>query len=62
MLYIKMQFYFILVFVVCRKGNDSQLAVKFYEEKFKQLNVIFQDIKGGLYAWQKNVDKSFPLY
>ncbi|CAD5118831.1 DgyrCDS7509 [Dimorphilus gyrociliatus] len=50
------------VFVVCRKGNDSQIAVKFFQEKLTSLGICFQDIRGGLYAWQKSVDQSLPLY
>jgi adenylyltransferase/sulfurtransferase len=52
------------VFVVCRRGNDSQLSVK----KMKQLGVDYGgkrfvgDIRGGLEAWRKSVDGDFPDY
>lgn len=47
------------VFVVCRRGNDSQLAVRHLAEK---LNVISRDLKGGLHAWTRWIDKDFPIY
>ncbi|KAH7086402.1 hypothetical protein FB567DRAFT_527861 [Paraphoma chrysanthemicola] len=52
------------VFVVCRLGNDSQLTVR----KMKELGLDFGgrrfigDIRGGLQAWRKTVDKEFPEY
>lgn len=52
------------IFVVCRLGNDSQLSVK----KMKGLGLDFGgkrfigDIRGGLQAWRKSVDKEFPEY
>lgn len=50
------------VIVVCRRGNDSQLATQKLKEKFKNLNVDIKDIKGGLLGWTKTVDKNFPVY
>lgn len=47
------------VFVVCRRGNDSQLAVRHLSEK---LNVKAKDLIGGLHAWTRNVDENFPIY
>lgn len=46
------------VYVVCRYGNDSQNAV----EKLQKLGIPSKDIKGGLYAWSKDVDGEFPVY
>jgi adenylyltransferase/sulfurtransferase len=52
------------IFVVCRRGNDSQLSVK----KMKELGLDFGgkrfigDIRGGLEAWRKSVDAQFPDY
>jgi adenylyltransferase/sulfurtransferase len=52
------------VYVVCRLGNDSQIAVK----KFKELGLDnggrtwVGDIRGGLRAWREDVDRSFPEY
>ncbi|QDS70616.1 hypothetical protein FKW77_000504 [Venturia effusa] len=52
------------VYVVCRLGNDSQVAVK----KLKDLGLDnggktwVGDISGGLRAWREQVDGSFPKY
>lgn len=48
-----------LVFVVCRRGNDSQLAVRHLAEK---LNLKSRDLIGGLHAWARLVDNNFPVY
>ncbi|KAL5119774.1 hypothetical protein ACEQ8H_002380 [Pleosporales sp. CAS-2024a] len=52
------------MFVVCRRGNDSQLSVR----KMKEYGLDYGgkrfigDIRGGLEAWRKTVDKDFPEY
>lgn len=47
------------VFVVCRRGNDSQLAVRHLAER---LNIKSRDLIGGLHAWTRCIDKDFPIY
>ncbi|KAI9278210.1 adenylyltransferase [Phascolomyces articulosus] len=47
------------VYVVCRLGNDSQLAVQMLQ-KNGIMNV--RDIAGGLYKWATDIDTSFPIY
>lgn len=49
-----------LVFVVCRRGNDSQKAVIEIEKQLK--GVIIKDIVGGLHAWAREIDPDFPVY
>lgn len=50
--------------VVCRLGNDSQIAVR----KFKELgldeggSIWVGDVKGGLKSWREEVDPTFPDY
>jgi len=50
------------IYVVCRLGNDSQLAVR----KMKTLKLdadgdrFIADVKGGLRAWKEEVDPSWP--
>ncbi|CAL5046282.1 unnamed protein product [Urochloa decumbens] len=45
--------------VLCRRGNDSQIAVKLLHEKgFASA----KDIIGGLQAWGRDVDPDFPVY
>lgn len=45
---------------MCRRGNDSQKAVIELEKKFPNRGI--KDIIGGLHAWAKEVDNSFPIY
>lgn len=52
------------VYVVCRLGNDSQVAVR----KLKELGLdhggkrFIGDIEGGLHAWRRQVDPEWPEY
>lgn len=48
------------IIVVCRKGNDSQIAVQHMCNKFPSHTI--RDIVGGLYAWHYRIDKNFPIY
>ncbi|XP_022333383.2 adenylyltransferase and sulfurtransferase MOCS3-like [Crassostrea virginica] len=50
------------VYVVCRRGNDSQIAVQKLKNHFKSDSIQFKDITGGLHAWAKHVDTNFPVY
>lgn len=49
------------IFVVCHRGNDSQLAAKELDEKLGG-NMIIRDVVGGLEAWAKRIDPEFPIY
>ncbi|KAK7300027.1 hypothetical protein RJT34_10858 [Clitoria ternatea] len=47
------------LYVVCRRGNDSQRAVQLLHKKgFTSA----KDIVGGLESWTHNVDPEFPTY
>lgn len=58
-------------YVVCRLGNDSQLAVDALRsvcsagakqaQDETALSVI-KDLRGGLKAWAKEGDDTFPVY
>ncbi|KAI8969851.1 hypothetical protein BD414DRAFT_253186 [Trametes punicea] len=48
------------VYVVCRLGNDSQLAVDALNEAGTRS--LVKDLVGGLRAWAKEVDSNFPIY
>ncbi|GFR88574.1 adenylyltransferase and sulfurtransferase MOCS3 [Elysia marginata] len=61
------------VVCVCRRGNDSQLVVRRLQEELKiqiscgelskgQQDIKLVDIKGGLHAWARHVDREFPIY
>lgn len=47
-------------YVICRRGNDSQKAVKILQKHFNDFS--WYDIVGGLYAWHNEIDSAFPLY
>ena len=53
------------VFVICHRGNNSQLAVNALQARFGRnddLSVRFRDIVGGIDAWSREIDASFPQY
>lgn len=50
------------VYVVCRRGNDSQKAVLKLEKALQDQNVVVRDLEGGLHAWARKVDSDFPIY
>ncbi|XP_028800339.1 adenylyltransferase and sulfurtransferase MOCS3 [Neltuma alba] len=47
------------LYVVCRRGNDSQLAVQYLQ---KMGFASAKDIMGGLESWSKDVDPNFASY
>lgn len=49
------------VYVVCRLGNDSQIAVDALRGVAGKATVV-KDVIGGLRAWSKHVDPNFPVY
>ncbi|KAK7023856.1 adenylyltransferase [Favolaschia claudopus] len=49
------------IFVVCRLGNDSQIAASSLREK-KGDDVVVRDVIGGLKAWTRHIDPNFPVY
>lgn len=51
-----------LVYVVCRRGNDSQIAAKTLLEETKDCDAKIFDIIGGLHAWTNQIDNNFPKY
>ncbi|KAJ1509342.1 Urmylation protein [Coelomomyces lativittatus] len=46
------------LYIVCRKGNDSQLAVV----QLLTHGIECKDIEGGLEAWAEHIDPEFPIY
>ncbi|KAG0724014.1 Adenylyltransferase and sulfurtransferase MOCS3 [Chionoecetes opilio] len=50
------------VFCVCRRGNDSQLAVRKLESCLSPVQCQVKDIVGGLMAWAHKIDSSVPVY
>jgi adenylyltransferase/sulfurtransferase len=47
-------------YVVCRLGNDSQLAAEALRSSSQSGSV--KDLLGGLVGWAENVDPAFPVY
>jgi len=47
-------------YIVCRLGNDSRIAV----EALRTVGLIgvIKDLVGGLRAWTREVDETFPVY
>nr|XP_045585447.1 adenylyltransferase and sulfurtransferase MOCS3-like [Procambarus clarkii]XP_045585449.1 adenylyltransferase and sulfurtransferase MOCS3-like [Procambarus clarkii]XP_045585450.1 adenylyltransferase and sulfurtransferase MOCS3-like [Procambarus clarkii] len=50
------------IYCVCRRGNDSQLAVQQLQSVFTQQEYQIKDIIGGLTAWAHKIDPTFPVY
>ncbi|KAF7405433.1 hypothetical protein HZH66_004339 [Vespula vulgaris] len=50
------------VYVLCRRGNDSQKAVKHLQQIFKDSKLNIKDIIGGIHAWSNKIDSTFPIY
>jgi len=48
------------VYIICRRGNDSQVAVKILRHTFPSLEI--KDVKGGLHQWASQIDPDFPIY
>lgn len=47
------------LYVICRRGNDSQMAVQVLRENGF---IYASDIIGGFESWVKEIDPNFPLY
>ncbi|XP_039904988.1 adenylyltransferase and sulfurtransferase MOCS3 [Simochromis diagramma] len=52
------------VYVICKQGNDSQKAVQILDEMSGSEvdRVTVKDICGGLTAWARGIDCTFPQY
>lgn len=50
------------LYVICRRGNDSQKAVINLQTVFKESNLEIKDIIGGIHAWSKKIDCTIPIY
>lgn len=51
---------FFSVIFICRRGNDSQIAVNMIKSKLDIKSLY--DVEGGYHAWSKNIDNNFPYY
>uniref|UniRef100_A0A8C5LYN4 Adenylyltransferase and sulfurtransferase MOCS3 n=1 Tax=Leptobrachium leishanense TaxID=445787 RepID=A0A8C5LYN4_9ANUR len=52
------------VMVICKNGNDSQKAVRVLQDlSGKDMEtLILKDVQGGLTAWARMIDPTFPEY
>ncbi|KAJ7105747.1 hypothetical protein C8R43DRAFT_1140723 [Mycena crocata] len=50
------------IYVVCRLGNDSQIAASSLRNAGKGEEPVVKDVIGGLKAWTRHVDPNFPVY
>ena len=53
------------IVIVCRRGNDSQLAVRRLQDLLpdvKNMDEKVKDLEGGLQAWHSDIDSTFPNY
>lgn len=48
------------LYVVCRLGNDSQIAAQALRQASN--GTIVKDVIGGLRAWSAQIDPEFPIY
>ena len=48
------------VYVICKRGNDSQTATGILRKILPGTTV--KDVIGGLHAWAKHIDHQFPVY
>ena len=55
-----------LLVCVCRRGNDSQLAVRKLKDQldslFDGIAMEIKDLAGGLTEWSDTIDPNFPKY
>ncbi|KAH9958540.1 hypothetical protein BC827DRAFT_1261225 [Russula dissimulans] len=49
-------------YVVCRLGNDSQIAADAIRSARPDTTFVIKDLVGGLRAWSCDVDPGFPVY
>ncbi|KAG6918248.1 hypothetical protein DXG01_015622 [Tephrocybe rancida] len=49
------------IYIVCRLGNDSQIAADALRAVGHGMGMI-RDVVGGLKAWSREVDPTFPVY
>ncbi|XP_072751183.1 adenylyltransferase and sulfurtransferase MOCS3 [Anoplolepis gracilipes] len=50
------------MYILCRRGNDSQKAVQYLKKLFTDDTLRIKDIIGGIYAWSNKIDPRFPKY
>ncbi|XP_071560552.1 adenylyltransferase and sulfurtransferase MOCS3 [Temnothorax nylanderi] len=50
------------LYLLCRRGNDSQKAAQYLKKMFTEDTLKIRDIIGGIHAWSNKIDPKFPKY
>lgn len=50
------------MYLLCRRGNDSQKAVQYLKTSLIEDTLRIKDIIGGIHAWSDKIDPMFPKY
>ncbi|XP_077267440.1 ubiquitin-like activating enzyme 4 [Temnothorax americanus] len=50
------------LYLLCRRGNDSQKAAQYLNKMFAEDTLKIRDIIGGIHAWSNKIDPKFPKY
>ncbi|XP_050458228.1 adenylyltransferase and sulfurtransferase MOCS3 isoform X1 [Cataglyphis hispanica] len=50
------------IYILCRRGNDSQKAVQYLKKLFTNDTLRIRDIIGGIHAWSNKIDPKLPKY
>ena len=51
------------IICICRRGNDSQIACAALNQYWRQgEEKEVKDVIGGLHAWARSIDSTFPVY
>lgn len=50
------------LYLLCRRGNDSQKAAQYLKKIFTEDTIKVRDIIGGIHAWSNKIDQKFPKY
>lgn len=51
----------VLVYVLCRRGNDSQRAISLLKQ-IVETPIKFVNVTGGLHSYARYIDSEFPVY
>ncbi|KAL1492130.1 hypothetical protein ABEB36_012619 [Hypothenemus hampei] len=50
------------VYVICRRGNDSQRTIRFLHDTHQDSMMDLKNVRGGLHAYSQYVDADFPVF
>ncbi|XP_011635708.1 adenylyltransferase and sulfurtransferase MOCS3 isoform X1 [Pogonomyrmex barbatus] len=50
------------LYLMCRRGNDSQKAVQYLKKILAEETLEIRDIIGGIHAWSNKINQKIPKY